>query len=208
MIRSAIIKKAQSLRVQADRDDMWSNENWDMFFNEAVDMMQDALLNADSNYFEKTATLTKKSDETYDLPSDLDAVLSVKDSTGMIYRVTKTQETTGFANGYKLVNDTLELVNWDSQGSKPATLTMNYKHEPKTIPDWDGSDDPTTPAATALLYTPDSPLNSAKAGRALARMIDILASIKDESATAEKAGLAQQMADMFVDKFLARNEAE
>lgn len=210
MLRSEIIKKAQSLRVQAERDDFWTTENWDMFFNEAVDMLQDAFLNADSNYFEKTATITKNSLGVYPLPDDFDSVISVKDTDGLIYRVTKSQEASQAVPGYKLVNDTLELVNWNygGQGSTPASLTLNYKHEPKIIPDWDGMDDPSDTDANILIYTPDDPMGSKRGGRVLARMIDILASIKDESTTADKVAIAQQMADLFVDKFLARNEAD
>jgi hypothetical protein len=205
MTRSEIIQLAQSLKIQADRDDYWTIANWDMFFNEAVDAFHKAIVDADLDYFCARATISKNSSDKYPLPDDHYALMRVSDSGGTIRKISARLASDTTLSGYRLFNDHIELQNFSVY---PDTIDIEYKREPKEISTWGGGDDPTTTPEITALTTPDAPLNSKKAGRALARTISLISLVKDESATAESASIAQGQADSFIDRFLSRSEFE
>lgn len=201
MKRSAIIALAKELILQGSGDPAWGYREWDTLFCEAVDIMHEALTAADLDLFVTRDATISLTGDVFPLPSDLHSVKWVSDADGPVRAVDHYSEKESYGVGYTLQDENLILVNWD--GPVPTTLTIDYVREPKEISAWAGSDDPDTDE-----YEPDFPLNTSRGARTLARVMSVMAKIKDGSNDQAGMDQANTAANRFVDRLLSRRQFE
>lgn len=200
MQRSEIIDLARSLILQGNIDPLWTAAEWDVCFNEAVNMLHEAFVDSDSGYFIKRDFAITLTNGRGTLPADFFSMVFVSDDQGAINALDRDDDHLNSVSGFVLEEDEIVLRNWDVY---PATITCDYYRLPKEIPAWDGSVDP-----SSSIYTPDPVFATARGGRTIARIIQILAQIKDGTNTDAAHGHAQSVADRFVDRFLSRKESQ
>lgn len=211
-VRSEIINKAFSRIVSGENDPLWLNEERNDFFHEAVDLVFEAITDAELPFYRKTSTLTKNSDNRYPVPSDFYAAMRVEDGTGFLYLVEQNDEIERNREGFRFFNGNIELVNYS--GTAPATLTLEYIHFPKDMGTWNGDDDDldadvgTDDTDPAQPYVPDYPLNGPRGARVLAKVIYRMARSKDESETQATMEDVAVIISNFVDRLGTINRTE
>jgi hypothetical protein len=169
-------------------------------FCEAVELIHEDLIDSELGYFVVRDHLIDCIDpdkKLYQLPEDLHHILFVRDQQGEIQSADKEQE--GTMAGYVVVDDKIQLVSWNGRPSDQ--LTIHYIKWPKELPDWTGDTDPDTEE-----YQLDYPLSTPKAGRVLARIIQIVAETKDETATPTTMSHVSSIIDGFVNHLSSRTE--
>lgn len=199
MKRSEIINLGQGLILQGKIDPLWSAAEWDMIFAEAIDLMHESFVDSESDYFicrDYTLTLT---DGKYPLPADFYSMIWLWDDRGQIQAIDNEDRKLHNTQGFGLEDDNLVLFNFDSP---PATIQCDYYRLPKEIPVWDGGID-----MSGDEYIPDSPFNTLRGARAIARVMQVFAQNKDGTNTDASYQHARDIADRFVDRFLSRKEA-
>jgi hypothetical protein len=131
------------------------------------------------------------------LPEDLHHVLFVRDSRGEIQSAAKEEE--GTMTGYILIDETLQLVSWSAQ--PPSELLIHYVKWPKELPEWTGVEDPDTEE-----FILDYPLRTLRAGRVLARIIQVIAETKDETTNSLTMNHVSSLINGFVNHLSSRTE--
>lgn len=199
MKRSEIINLTQSLIVQGSIDPLWSNAEWSLMFDEAVDLFHEKLIESDLGFFIVRDQEIERIPEimAWQLPADLHHILFAYDKSGEIQSADKEPE--GAMTGYIVVDDKLRLVEW--RDSPPDQVKIHYVKWPKELPDWDGGEDPDTEE-----YNLDYPFNTKRAGRVLARIIQVIAETKDSSLTQNQLSHASSIIDNYVDHLTSRTE--
>jgi len=188
--RSATIKKAQQNILQGSNDPEWSDEDWNDYYHEAMDMIADGIDGADLPYFIVSGNvLTKDANDKYPLPDDHKTLLRVRDNADDT-EIYPQRENSDF-EVYRQENEFLILENW--QTDLPAALKVRIRRFPPYLGDWDGTDDDAD-------VVPLAPLNNARGSRLLARLIKIFAQSKDEDLTKDEADLAKGLIDTFLDR--------
>lgn len=203
--RSEIIKKAKDKIVQASEDPYWSEVWWNDKYHQACEYIRKEIVDSELNYFMViNATIAITAENEYALPSDCDSLLWVKNpETNENYNEVDLDESNHFGYaGYKIINDSIVMVNFDSV---PATLKIDYYRKIKEIGDWNGEDDPTT-GVTAVNYVQHAPLDTASAARTISDLLVIYAMAKDETLTPAQTEMANLIVSTFVNKLGTRNK--
>ena len=184
MLVSEIIAKAKEGIVQGDTDPMWSDDEWLDAFHEAQDMVAAQLCDADLPFYLVRDAEITASGGIYPLPATCRSVREVRsgDDENEIYPHDENDEEESAS--FEIENENIRLLHWT--GDQPTKLIINYR----SFPDDD----------LALTDTPQFPLNGKRGGRILARVIRMLAKVKDESATEEELSAIKIIIDNFVDR--------
>lgn len=181
-----IIAKAQARIPQGDIDDNWSAQEWIDYLNDSIDMIHEAIVDADLPfYIVPNHTISKSGDNLYPLPDDCYAVLWVQDIGGeAIEHVDRESRREDGIPGFVFTNGNIELVNWGVD--LPTSITIDYRKHPAII------SQPTE--------TPEAPLHTERAARILAKLMCAMALAKDEALTMEQKQLADAAISTFVDR--------
>lgn len=185
--------------IQGTQDPLWSIAEWDLIFNEAIDILHENLVDADAGYFlRQNVAITKNEDETYSLPSDLYSIVRLGDEAGTIQFGSDTEVYENLMQCFTLQDNKLILHNF---ASNPETLYLTYYKDHKDIPTWDGTVDPDTPE-----FTPEPPLDTNRAARTLARIMQVLAQSKDDTNSEESIAHMNNLIERFVDRLHKRQK--
>lgn len=192
MLRSETIKRAQESILQGESDPHWTNNDWNDFFHDALDMISEELDAAGAPYLIVTdAIITKNSSDQYPLPDGYKTLLRVQmvDDSSDIYPKRDNLD----VEVYERINDYLVLQNWATD--LPSTLKIRYRRFHPTVgsDSWDGTDDSDIPT-----NRPQPPLDNYRGSRLLEKLIKIFAKSKDEDLTAEEAEIAKNLINAFV----------
>jgi hypothetical protein len=198
--RSEIIDLARSLILQGGIDPLWAAAEWDMMFAEAIDILHEAFIDSESDYFIKRDQVLTLTDGKYPLPADFHTMIWLWDDTGHIQAVDLEDQKLNEIAGFGLEDDGLVLFNFPNL---PTTLNCDYYRLPKEIPVWDGSID-----MSGDTYIPDAPFNTLRGARTIARIMQVIAQSKDGTNTDAVYQHALEVADRFVNKFLSRKESQ
>lgn len=178
MIRSDIIKMAQKLIMQGDIDPLWSDTEWSMFFDEAVGILHEALVDSETGFFEvRDFMIEPDEDSHYPLPEDFYSMIYCRDKHSRLEHLTNEEEHDYGTTGFIIVDNHIEIRNADL---KPVPIFIDYYKYPKEMPIWNGSSDlGNSGDIDPLTFTPDPPLDTPRGARAIARIMQYIAQAKD-----------------------------
>ena len=205
MIRSEIIDMAKRLIMQGEIDPLWSNTEWSIFFDEAVDIIHEALVDSESGYFEVRDFKIEPDEETrsYPLPEDFYSMIYCRDSLGKLEHLDKNEERKYETAGYIIVDDSILLRNIGTNILKP--IFIDYYRLPKEMPEYEGGSDLGNSASNKEEdFTPDPPLNTLRGARTIARVIQLLAQNKDQTVTEAVMAHISKVVDRFTDRLSNR----
>ena len=159
MIRSDIINLAKKLIMQGDIDPLWSNEEWSMFFDEAVDIVHEALVDSETGFYEvRDYVIEPDENGKYQLPEDFYSMIFVRDSMGRLEHLSVDVERNYGTTGYIILGDVLEIRNADS---RLTPIYIDYYKLPKSMPIYEGgSDEGNSVSNNPDDFVPDPPLNT------------------------------------------------
>jgi len=187
--RSATIEKARQYLLQGSNDPHWSDEDWNDYYHDALDMICDEIDAENLPYLIVSEyTLTKDASDRYPLPDGFKTMLRVQETSGQdVYPLRKNND----FQVYERENEFLLLRNWET--ALPATLKIRYRQLHPYLGDWDGTPDATT-------VVPQEPLDNARGSRLIARLLNVYAKAKDEDLTPDETDLAKGLIDKFVSR--------
>lgn len=205
MIRSDIINLAKKLIMQGDIDPLWSNAEWSLFFDEAVDIIHEALVDSDSGYYQvRDFMIEPDENNEYQLPEDFYSMIHVRDSLGRLEHLTPDEERKYGTTGYIILGDRLLIRNADA---RLTPIYIDYYRLPKTMPLYEGgSDEGNSISNNPEDFIPDPPLNTEKGGRVLARIIQYIAQNKDGTNTEIITAHINKVVDRFTDRLYQRQK--
>ena len=203
MIRSDIINLAKKLIMQGDIDPLWSNEEWSMFFDEAVDIVHEALVDSETGFYEvRDYVIEPDENGKYQLPEDFYSMIFVRDSMGRLEHLSVDVERNYGTTGYIILGDVLEIRNADS---RLTPIYIDYYKLPKSMPIYEGgSDEGNSVSNNPDDFVPDPPLNTLRGAKVLARILQYLAQNKDGTMTETVAGHINRIVDRFTDRLYQR----
>ena len=203
MIRSDIINLAKKLIMQGDIDPLWSNEEWSMFFDEAVDLVHEALVDSETGFYEvRDYVIEPDENGKYQLPEDFYSMIFVRDSMGRLEHLSIDVERNYGTTGYIILGDVLEIRNADS---RLTPIYIDYYKLPKSMPIYEGgSDEGNSVSNNPDDFVPDPPLNTLRGAKVLARILQYLAQNKDGTMTETVAGHINRIVDRFTDRLYQR----
>lgn len=203
MIRSDIINLAKKLIMQGDIDPLWSNEEWSMFFDEAVDIVHEALVDSETGFYEvRDYVIEPDENGKYQLPEDFYSMIFVRDSMGRLEHLSVDIERNYGTTGYIILGDVLEIRNADS---RLTPIYIDYYKLPKSMPIYEGgSDEGNSVSNNPDDFVPDPPLNTLRGAKVLARILQYLAQNKDGTMTESVAGHINKIVDRFTDRLYQR----
>lgn len=203
MIRSDIISLAKKLIMQGDIDPLWSNEEWSMFFDEAVDLVHEALVDSETGFYEvRDYVIEPDENGKYQLPEDFYSMIYVRDSIGRLEHLSMDEERKHGTTGYIILGDILEIRNADS---RLTPIYIDYYKLPKSMPVYEGgSDEGNSVSNNPDDFVPGPPLDTLRGAKVLARILQYLAQNKDGTMTETVAGHINKIVDRFTDRLYQR----
>lgn len=203
MKRSEIIKMAQKLIMQGNIDPLWTTTEWSIFFDEAVAIVHEALVDMETGYFVvKDYRIEPDENGNYPLPDNFYSMIYARDSHGTLEHLTEEEEHVYGTTGYILVDNFLQIRNYT--GSLPP-IWIDYYKFPKEMPEWNGSDDISNTEFTSVEdFTPDPPLHNARGARVLARIIQYIAQGKDGTLNEQVSNQINGVLDRFTYRMYER----
>ncbi|MBP5468380.1 MAG: hypothetical protein J6Z11_03960 [Candidatus Riflebacteria bacterium] len=203
MIRSDIINLAKKLIMQGDIDPLWSNAEWSLFFDEAVDLVHEALVDSETGYFEVRDYMIEPDEEgKFQLPEDFYSMIYARDSLGKLEHLTIDEERNNGTTGYIILGDRLEIRNADS---RLTPVYIDYYRLPKTMPLYEGGSDEGNSVSNNIEdFIPDPPLDTERGAKVLARILQYLAQNKDGTMTEAVSGHINRIVDRFTDRLYQR----
>lgn len=178
MIRSDIIKLAKNLIMQGSIDPLWTDAEWSIFFDEAVAILHEALVDSETGFFEEhDFKIEPDENGKYPLPENFYSMIHVRDNLGTLEHLTEEEERDYGTTGYILVNNDLCIRNADGH---LGTIYIDYFTFPKEMPMWEGGDDSGNSVdPDPSHFIPDPPLDTPRGARAIARIMQYIAQNKD-----------------------------
>lgn len=179
LTRSQIIAKFDKYLLQGSVDDLWDFEEKNDAFHNALDIISDEIINNNLPYYQEfDLELTLGTDGRYALPSRCRTVMNLWDNDGnAIHQLNPKHRKQGNQHlpveGFCLINHKVMLLNFNSN---PAVLYADVANFPTYIGDWDGTADLDEDA-----FKPEPPLDSERGARLIAKVMRVLAQVKDES---------------------------
>ena len=203
MIRSDIIKLAKKLIMQGDIDPLWSDAEWSLFFDEAVDLIHEALVDSETGFYEVRDYKIEPDEEgIYQLPEDFYSMIYVRDSMGRLEHLTIDEEHNYGTTGYIIIGNSLEIRNADS---RLTPIYIDYYKLPKSMPLYEGgSDEGNSVSNNPGDFIPDPPLDTDRGAKVIARVLQYLAQNKDGTMTEAVAGHINKVVDRFTDRLYQR----
>lgn len=205
MIRSDIINLAKKLIMQGDIDPLWSNAEWSLFFDEAVDIIHEALVDSESGYFEVRDFFIEPDEDGlgYTLPDDFYSMIYVRDPEGKLEHLDRNEEHEYKTAGYIIVDNRIYLRNIEKVPYRP--LTIDYYRLPKEMPLYEGGSDlGNSVSNNPEDFIPDPPLDTERGAKVLARILQYLAQNKDGTMTEAVSGHIKRIVDRFTDRLYQR----
>ncbi|MFH0960441.1 MAG: hypothetical protein V1897_17255 [Pseudomonadota bacterium] len=202
--RSEIIDKFEAYILQGSVDDLWGNEEKNDLFHNALDLISDEIITAGLPYYKvQDASLSAGADDLYALPDACRSLDFVWDSAGnAIHPMSSKYRKDGnfFVNqeAFCLVNHKIRLLGF----STTPAIVIDYTKFPNYIGDWDGTADNLQAdyAADPTAYQPEAPLNSERGARLIAKVMAVLARVKDEGINSGQQTEIETLVRIFCDR--------